>query len=79
VNAGATLGNPLLSGNPSPQLAAASNLTSRQGVLQAEMLPYKSTTNPYYFPVVIVPVLVLCLRLSTEVGKSVLPETLPFS
>ena len=37
------------------------------------MLPYTMATNPYYFPVVITLVLVLCLRLSTEVSKSMLP------
>jgi len=42
--------------------------------VQAEMLPYMTTTNAYYFPV-----LDLYLRLSTEVGKSALPVTLPFS
>ena len=31
---------------------------------------YNCYTNRYYFPVVIVPVLVLCLRLSTKVSKS---------
>ena len=56
-----------------------SSSTSRQEVVQAEMLPYLTATNPYYFPVVIIPVLVLCRRLSTEVSKSVLPVTLPFS
>ena len=38
-----------------------SSLTSWQEVVQAEMLPYMTSTNPYYFPAVIVPVLVLCL------------------
>jgi len=50
--------------------------------VHAEMLPYTTATNPYYFPVVIVPVLVLCLRLSTKVSKSMqgqLPVTLKFS
>lgn len=41
-----------------------------------EALPNMTTTNPYYFPVVIVPL--LCLGLSTKVGKPVLPVTLPF-
>jgi len=43
-------------------------------VVQAEMLLYTIATN---FPVVIV-LVVLCLRLSTEVGKSTLPATLHF-
>ena len=34
------------------------------------------TTNPYYFPVMTVPV--PCLGLSAEVGNSSLPVTLPF-
>ena len=33
------------------------SLQSQQGVVQEEMLPYTTTTNPYYFPLVIVPVL----------------------
>ena len=41
------------------------------------MLLYATTTSPYYFTVVIVPVLVLCLRLTTKVSKSTLPVTLP--
>ena len=40
--------------------------------IQGEMLPYTMATNPYYFLVVIVPVLVLCL------SRSTLPVTLPF-
>jgi len=39
------------------------------------MLPYMTTTNPYCFPVVTVPVLVLGLRLSIKVSKSALPVT----
>jgi len=35
--------------------------------VQAEMLLYMTTANAYYFPVVIVSVLDLYLRLSTEV------------
>jgi len=56
-----------------------STLTSQHEVVQAEMLPYTIATNPYYFPMVIEPVLVLCLRLSPEVTKSTLPVTLPFN
>jgi len=43
--------------------------------MQAEMLPniYMTATNPYYFPVVIVPVVMLGLRLSTEVCNSTRP------
>jgi len=41
-----------------------------------EALSNMTTTNPYYFPVVIVPL--LYLGLSTKVGKPVLPMTLPF-
>ena len=52
-----------------------STVASRQEDVQAEMLPYTMATNPYYFPVVIVPVFVLCLRLSTSPH---LPVTLPF-
>jgi len=37
--------------------------------VNAEMLTYTTATNLYYFPVVIVPVLVLWLRLSTKVSK----------
>jgi len=36
-------------------------IASQQEDVQAEMLPYTKATNPYYFPVVIVPVFVLCL------------------
>jgi len=36
-----------------------SSLTHQQEVVHAEML---TATNQYYFPVVIVPILVLCLR-----------------
>ena len=32
-------------------------------------------TNSYYLPVVIVPVLVLCLSLSTKVSRSALPHS----
>jgi len=42
-----------------------SSLTSQHEVVQAKMLPYMIATNPYYFPMVIELVLVLCLRLST--------------
>ena len=54
-----------------------SSLTSQQEVGKAEMLPPTTATNPYYLPVVIVPVLVLCLRLSIKVCKSMLPVSLP--
>jgi len=53
-------------------------MLSHEAVL-AEMLLYTTATTPYYFPVVIAPVLVQCLRLSTKVSKSALPVTLPFS
>jgi len=43
-----------------------SGLTSWQKVVQAEMLPYTTATNPNYFPGVVVPVLVQCLRLATS-------------
>jgi len=56
-----------------------SSLTSQLEDGRAEMLPYMSATKPYSFPVVIVSVLVRYLRLSTEVSKSALPVTLPFT
>jgi len=40
--------------------------------VEAEMLLYMTTTNLYYFPVVTVPVMVLCLT----INKSTLPVTL---
>jgi len=46
--------------------------------VQAEMLLHTTATNPYYFPVVIVPVLVLCLRFNRG-RQCVLPVTFPFS
>ena len=53
-------------------------LTIWHEVVLAEMLLYTATT-PYYIPVVIAPVLVQCLSLSTKVSKSALPVTLPFN
>jgi len=41
--------------------------------MQEGMLPYMIATNQYNFPVLVVPVLVLCLRLSTKVNTSTLP------
>jgi len=41
--------------------------------MQEGMLPYMIATNHYKFPVLIVPVLVLYLRLSTKVNTSTLP------
>ena len=41
--------------------------------MQEGMLPYMIATNQYNFPVLIVPVLVLYLRLSTKVNTSMLP------
>jgi len=41
--------------------------------MQEGMLPYVIATNQYNFPVLIVPVLVLYLRLSTKVNTSTLP------
>ena len=52
-------------------------IASQQEDVQAEMLSYTMATNPYYFPVVIVPVFVLCLRLSTDVDKSALASDPP--
>lgn len=46
------------------------HLASQQEVVQAKMLPHMTATNPYYFPVMIVPV--LFLRLSTKASKSML-------
>ena len=45
----------------------AASLTSRQEVVQAGMLLYKTATNPCCFPVVIVPVLVLCVNQRRQV------------
>ena len=58
------------------QVLGLSILTSQQKVAKADIVPHMTATNPYYFPVVIVPVLVLCLKLSIEVSKSTLPVTL---
>jgi len=49
--------------SPGLSIIDLSSLTSQQEVVQAEMLPYTTATN---VPVVIVPILVLCLRLSIE-------------
>ena len=49
---------------PGFPIIGLSSLTSWQEVVQAEMLPYMTSTNRYYFPAVIVPVLVLCLHQS---------------
>ena len=38
-------------------------------------IPCMMATDSYYFPVVIIAVLVLCLRLSTKVSKSTLPHS----
>ena len=54
-------------------------LTSWQEIVQAEMLPYMTVTNPHYFLVVIGTSTVLCLRLSSKVSKSTQPVTLSFS
>jgi len=64
--------------SPGLLITGLPSLRSQQGVVQEETLPYTTTTNPYYFPLVIVPVLHVCLRLYTKVGKSTLPVTLPF-
>ena len=65
--------------SPGLSIIGLSSLTSQLEDVQAEMLPYTMATKPYnYFPMVIVPVLVLCHRLSTKVSKSALLVTLPF-
>jgi len=46
--------------------------------VQAEMLLYMTATSPYYFPVVVAPVLVLCLEFNRG-QQCVLPVTFPFS
>jgi len=56
--------------SPEPSIVDLSSLTSWQEVVLADMLLYTTATNPYYFPVVILPVLVLCLRLVHAVSDT---------
>jgi len=48
-------------------------LASQLAVVEAEMLPCMTSVNPYYFPAMIVPVLVLYPILSTEISTYALP------
>ena len=45
-------------------------ITSRQVVVQAETTIYHNATNQCHCAAVIAPLLVLCLRMSTEVSRS---------
>ena len=58
--------------SPGLSIIGLSSLRSQLEDVQAEPLPFTRC----FFPVAIVPVLVLCLRLATKVSKSALPVTL---
>jgi len=61
--------------SPGLLINSLSSLKSWQEFVLAEMLPYVMAKSTYYFCMVVVSVLVLWLRLLTEISKSTLPPS----